>query len=272
VRNPRFKHGGLTDTQGRPKGTLRYCEGYRPTTGSKQHPHLKVSQWKPYYVATRRYVLLQLRRKDRDTLLMKAEAEQVLSALYVRPQTIRNGSPQERADAILANVHAQLKHRRYWPNNCKSFPVSLHLVCRMMAVDICLKHSGFRPTFRPRYRWVQLARSCFKLLKADRRYYVRDNGHSYVTTEVKYYRYQLSSWNVCKRMAERLEVIFKWYVHDHGRAIASLVLNPKPRKPYIHTAAKSAARAKGRETAKRKRQERKRKGLQPSSYGVYDQG
>jgi hypothetical protein len=255
MRNPRFKHGGLTDTQGRPKGTLRYCEGYRPTTGSRQHPHLKVSQWKPYYVAARRFVLAQLRRKDRDTLLMKAEAEQVLSALYVRPQTIRNGSPQERADAILANVYTQLTQRRYWPNNCPNFPASLQLVCRMMAVDICLKHSGFRPTLRQRYRWVQLARSCFKhILRADRRYYVRDDGHGHVSTVEMRYRYQLQSHNVCKRMVERLERVFKWYVHDHGNSIASLVLNPHPAKYYdLYTPARKAARWKGSLTAKRNR-------------------
>src|SRR5678809_1245987 len=118
-----------TDRRGRPMRSLKRGGGYAPTAGSPAHRHLKPPQWKPWYKASRRLVVRLLRRHDRDTLLMRAEAEQFFQGLYVRPQTIRNGTPQERADAILANVHAQLQHRKAWPYNTHAFPVSLHLLC-----------------------------------------------------------------------------------------------------------------------------------------------
>jgi hypothetical protein len=243
VQRPKLKRGG----------------GYAPTTGSKAHPHLKVRHWMPYYWAARRLVIRKLKTRDRDTVLMRAEAEQFFSSLYVRPQTIRDGTPQERADAILANVHAQLKTRKYWPNSCTMFPVSLHLVCRMMAVAICLRHSGLRPKgteTRPRYDWVQQARSIHRLLRGDRHYYTHDDGHGHTYIEERRYKCGLQSWNVCKRMSERLELIYRWYVVEHEQEIASRAMSPAQR-PYRQTPAKVAARAKGCTAAKQGRDARR---------------
>jgi hypothetical protein len=40
---------------------------------------------------------------------------------------------------------------------------------------------------------------------------------------VKFDRLGLTSWNVCKRMSERLEPIYRYWLRDHGRVIAEKV-------------------------------------------------
>jgi len=86
--------------------------GYRPPQGSKEHPHLPYKAWWSYYLVLRRYLIKKIRQKDRDTLLLRAEAMQMFESLYKRPQHIRNGTPQERADAILANGSHHIHHWR----------------------------------------------------------------------------------------------------------------------------------------------------------------
>jgi len=206
----------------------RYGGGYAPCRGSREHPHLQVRQWFPYYRVLRAYIITKIQQRDRDALLLRDEATQVLQALHVRPQHIRNGSPQARADALLANVyHQQLTRKSKWLRTCKHFPASLVMITRMMAVVLCARHSGLRPKGtenRPRWLWVQIARSVYhKLLRADRVTYSRDDGHGNISEWTKYDRLSLRSWNVCKRLSERLEPVYQLWLNDHGNRVVTLV-------------------------------------------------
>ena len=115
--------------------------------------------------------------------------------------------------------NTQFKGGGMTEHNCQNFPASLQLVCRMMPVDLCTKHSAFRPTLIPRYRWVQLARSCFKhVLKADQPTTCwmmgtdmseRSRGGTDISCQVTMYA---SAWLNGKNESLR-------GVHDHGPAL-----------------------------------------------------
>ncbi len=89
------------------------------------------------------------------------------------------------------------------------------------------------PLHSPYFRAVQVGKAIHFLLRADIKVYEQDNGRGQIRHSVWKYKQGLTSRYCCQRLQQLTESIYRDFMREHGRAIASLVLTKRVTKSTI---------------------------------------
>jgi len=177
-------------------------------------PNIKHKARTPWLRATQMYVHRLIRKNDFDTKLMLHELTGITSALPARPQhSVRGLTPRQRAETILANI---IRQRRF---------TAYHILIAALAVEVQIYHDPASPAPHSdtRFRYLQVARAVFHLLKSDIKVYERESLRRpgvILKDKVKRRMYLQSRW-VSQRLWEVIEPCYRYFLADHHRHISS---------------------------------------------------
>jgi hypothetical protein len=216
--------------------------GYNIVQGCHRFPNFHPGQRLPWIKATRTFINRKLKANDWTTKLMVAEAERDLGSLYARPMHIKNGTPLERAQAIIGNIVKQGKQPRLlyestW-NRRRATP--LDVLIAALATDIMFRHWEGTPLRsptdawrRPYFRAVQIGKAIYFMLRYETKVYEQDSGHGNIRRTVIKQKLGLTSRYVCQRLQGITEAMYGDFMKAHGGEIASLVARSEiERKGY----------------------------------------